>query len=285
MKAIGSFTNRDVSRGLGDILPAAAILGNFDLSYKQNIFALMGGVDFGREAIFTPYDAVVLGLMGGYIDSSLNFRQSPTSFHFSGGTVGASLSYLQGGWFADGLFKADLLDAGLNFPSLAVFGITNSSAHATNIGGLANFGYRWDWTGSWGKWYAEPIATLSYVSTHIDGLSFPGLTASFPNGEAFRGALGLRLGDIWMKTAQYEIDSSVTGKVWDQFHTNNGVTLQSGGTDLFLDDRYQKVFGEVTGQLNVTSKSTGWSAFTNTAVQFNSQFLTVTGKGGARYQW
>jgi hypothetical protein len=124
------------------------------------------------------------------------------------------------------------------------------------------------------------VAALSLASS-----APAGLTANFPNGEAFRGGIGMRLGDVWLKTAQYEIDSSVTGKVWDQFHTNNGVTLQSGGTDLFLDDRYQKVFGEVTGQLNVTNTSTGWSAFTNTGVQFNSQFLTVTGKGGVRYQW
>ena len=285
VKSIGSLTDRDVSRSLGDILPAAAVLGNFDLSYKQNIYAVIGGVDSGREVIFTPFDAVVIGLMGGYIDSTVNFKQAPTSFHFSGGTAGASVSYLNGGWFLDGLFKADLLNASLNFPTLAAFGAQSDSTHATNIGGMANTGYRWELGGRWANWYVEPIATLTYVSTHIGDLSIAGLKANFPNGESFKGAAGLRVGDIWMSNALYEVDTSITGKVWDQFHTSNGVTLGLVGSNLFLDDQFAKVYGEFIGQLNVTSKGTGWSAFTNASVQFNSDFVTVTGKGGVRYQW
>jgi hypothetical protein len=63
------------------------------------------------------------------------------------------------------------------------------------------------------------------------------------------------------------------------------VTLGLVGSNLFLDDQFAKVYGEFIGQLNVTSKGTGWSAFTNASVQFNSDFVTVTGKGGVRYQW
>jgi Autochaperone Domain Type 1 len=284
MKAIGSFTNRDASRGWGDILPAAAVLGNVDLSYHQGIGALIGGVDFGRAQLFSPFDALVLGLMGGYEYSDVHFRQSPTSFQFTGGTAGVSASYLWGGWFADGLFKADLLDVNMNFPAQQIFGFSGATVQATNVGGLGNFGYRWDWRWGLGALYLEPIATLSYVSTHIGNFNTPAMTARFKDGEAFRGALGLRVGDIWVSTPTWEVDTSVTGKFWDQFSTKNGVIL-STAESLLLTDIYSKTFGEVIAQLNITSKGSGWSAYMNTGVQFSNDVTSYTGKGGARYQW
>jgi outer membrane autotransporter protein len=284
MKAIGSFTNRDASRGWGDILPAASVLGNVDLSYHQGVGALIGGVDFGHAQLFSPFDALVLGLMGGYEYSDVHFRQSPTSYQFTGGTAGISASYLYGGWFADGLFKADLLDVSMNFPSQQIFGFDGTTVQARNVGGLANFGYRWDWRWALGALYFEPIGTLSYVSTHIGNFDTPVMTANFKDGEAFRGALGLRAGNIWVSTPTTEVDTSITGKFWDQFSTKNGVVL-STAENLLLPDIYAKTFGEVIAQLNITSKGSGWSAYMNTGVQFGSDITSFTGKGGARYQW
>ena len=244
----------------------------------------MGGVDFGHE-VFTPYDAIVVGLMGGYIASDLHFKQFPTSFDMTGATFGASASYLVGGFFIDGLFKVDLLDAALNFPSLAPFGFSGADVKVRNIGGLGNIGYRWDSHWGLGILYFEPIGTVSFVSTHIDGFASPGLNVAFGAGEALRGGVGLRIGDVWVNTPAWEVDTSVTGKAWDQFITKNGVTLETLGGDVVIDDLYKKVFGEVVTQINITQKGSGVSAYMSGGVKFNSDFTVYTGKGGVRYQW
>ena len=133
MKTLGSLTDRTTSFNPGSLLAAvapgavagAAIgLPVYDLSYKQNTYATYGGLDFGKERIFAPYDSWITGIMAGYINSSLNFKASPTTFRFTGGTVGVSGTYLSGGsFFADGLVKADFLQLHSNFPGLAQFSI------------------------------------------------------------------------------------------------------------------------------------------------------------------
>jgi hypothetical protein len=141
-KAIGAYSNRTTTQSLSSVLPAAAALGDFDLSYRQDIYGVLGGVDFaGSEGLLVPYDAGVLGLIGGYVKSTLNFKNSPTSFDYSGPTAGLSATYLAGGWFADALVKADFLTLNMNFPTLAAFGYSGTSLKVTNAGGLANFGY------------------------------------------------------------------------------------------------------------------------------------------------
>ena len=108
---------------------------------------------------------------------------------------------------------------------------------------------------------------------------------AFGAGEALRGGVGLRIGDIWLNTPAWEVDTSITGKAWDQFITKNGVTLETLGGSLVIDDLYAKVFGEVVTQINITQKGSGVSAYMSGGVKFNSDFTVYTGKGGVRYQW
>jgi outer membrane autotransporter protein len=263
------------------------VLGIFDLDNKQDIFSVIGGVDFGAAAVFGPNDALVAQAMGGYLQSTLSFNGSPTSFNFSGATAGAGLTYLNSGFFADALFKADLLSYQTSFPTLATFGAGQANGTATSLGGLANIGYRRDFVDGLFHFneYIEPIGTLSYVSTQFDTINLAGATANFQNGESFRGALGLRVGSIFLNTPTYEADASITGKYWRQFETVNGVTLADAGPDLTLNDPYPRQFGEVAGQINVTNKGSGWSAFANAYTKFATDFTIVGVKGGVRYQW
>ena len=281
MKTIGSWTSRTASQSFGSIIPAAAVLGDIDLSYNQSTFEIIGGVDAGKDQVFSAYDAVVFGLMGGYISSNVNFKSSPTSFKYTGGTVGLSGSYINNGFFADALIKADFLNVSMKFPSLADFGVSSASQNVTNLGGLANFGYRWDA----GPWYLEPIITVQYVQTKIGSFALPGLTADFPNGEDLRIGGGARVGAIWISTRNYEIDSSATAKVWDIVVAKEKVTLVTDGSDLTLSDKFDKIFGEVSTQINITNKASGWTAFTSGSVKFNSEMITYTGKGGVRYEF
>ena len=66
----------------------------FDTSYKQKVFGVIGGIDGG-------WDYRELGLHGRsarrYLDSSLKFNASRNSIDYSGGTVGAYATYMNGG--------------------------------------------------------------------------------------------------------------------------------------------------------------------------------------------
>jgi outer membrane autotransporter protein len=287
LKAIGSWTDRNVTQSLGDIAPAASVLTPFDLGYRQSTYALYGGLDFGREALATAYDAGVMGLMAGYIESHVNFKSSPTRFDYTGGTVGVSGTYINGGFFLDGLAKADILEMKGSFPTLAPSAIPSQSLQVINMGGLGNIGYRWDVAR---LFYLEPIGSVSYVLTHVNNFDVPGLSVQFSDGQSLRGALGVRTGVNWLENSAYQIDTSLTAKVWGEFLGNNPVNFVSVSTDpnavpLTLNDKVSRVFAEVAAQANFTNKGTGWSGFLNTTMRFNDQFTTISGRTGVRYQW
>jgi outer membrane autotransporter protein len=136
-----------------------------------------------------------------------------------------------------------------------------------------------------GDVYVEPIISLSYVNTRFDNFTGLGLTTSYQNGYSFLGGAGARFGALWVNTAAYEVDSSVTVKVWDRFNSNNGLTLSTIGPTVTLNDNVSPVFGELAAQVNITSKVTGWSGFMNWGVKASSEFYTLTAKLGALYHW
>jgi outer membrane autotransporter protein len=167
---------------------------------------------------------------------------------------------------------------------LASFGFNGTTVDANNIGGLANAGYRFNWSAA----YLEPVATLGYVQTHIDGfnaLGTSGTTVAFNNGESFRGAVGARVGTTMWSSPAYRVDGSITGKVWDEFTSRTGVVLNTTGGALTLDDPRGRSYGEVAGLLNVGNVADNWSGFVDTSVKFNNEFTTLTAKGGVRKQW
>ena len=283
-KAIGSWMNR--SNTQTTLSPGGAKVFNFDVGYKQNTYGIVGGVDFGKQGVFGPTDSVLAGIMGGYVESTLSFKNGGgTQFKYTGGTVGASLTYMNRGFFADALFKADLLNINVGLPALASFGFNGGSVSATTLGVLGNLGYRWD---VGGPVFIEPIMTLAYAKASIGNLNMPllGANAVFGNGESFRGALGARLGATWAKWDSHKVQASLTARVWDEFlGKNNNVTLFNTGSPVFLSDNFNGVFGEVKGGVDVISLGAGWGAFVNAGVKFNNRFTTITGKGGATYTW
>jgi hypothetical protein len=284
VKAGGSWSNRKASADVGSILPAAAGLGSFDLSFKQNTYSLMGGVDFGQEAVLSPADTMVWGLMAGYIDSRLNFKNSSNSFKYTGATVGASATYLNGGWFADALIKADFLKLSLDFPSLISGGFTPTRVDATTYGLVANTGYRFQW-GHRGQTYFEPGLTLAYAKTHIDNVTLMGTTAEFNKAESLRGAAGARIGTVVQETATHVVDASFYGKYWNEFTGKAGVLLTSTGPALALEDTRAKGYTDLGIIIDLANKGTGWSGFVSGGMKFNKEFSTTVVKTGIRYLW
>ena len=281
-KGIGSWTN---SSDQHTIYPVGGPL-TYDVSYHQSSYGVIGGFDYGHDNTFAPGDALIFGPLGGYLQSHLNFNHSGDSFVYTGGTVGATVTYLRGGFFVDGLVKADLLNLQINSSLGSLNGGIRPSVGLDTVGGIGEFGYRF----GFGPGFFEPIGVLTYSQTHTDTLNALnewGANVNFGNGEDFRGAAGGRLGVTLPSVfGGHVVEAWILGRVWDEFLNNgNVVDLLNQGPDAYVFDNIGHVYGEAKGGITLVSIGRGWSGFVDGGVKFNSQWNTITAKGGVNYQF
>ncbi|WP_334176022.1 autotransporter domain-containing protein, partial [Pseudoxanthobacter sp.] len=275
-KAVGSWMSRDSSSGY-------SILGNsygFNTSYTQNTYGFIVGADFSREMEKGTW---LFGMLGGYLNSSLDFNKSSTSGDYNGGTVGLYATYINGGLFVDTLMKVDILNLDYSAPSLGGFGQTSQTQNATSFGFHIDTGYRMPLKNGM---FVEPVATVSYVNTDIgDFTGIGGATVQMNNSDSLRGALGARFGGRILNGDSYWMEASAVGRLWYEFDGYNKATLLTTGMPFSATDDFHGAFGEVGGNLNIFSKVNGWSGFVNGNVKFNGDFTSGTALTGVRYKW
>ncbi len=78
---------------------------NYDLGRNLGIGLFESGIDFGKRDLFAQGDILVVGLLGGAVEASLDYTALDRGFNLGGGEAGAYATYLNGGWFVDTLFK------------------------------------------------------------------------------------------------------------------------------------------------------------------------------------
>lgn len=287
VKSIGSWANRNNAiTGWGGGGRALS----YDLGYRQNVFSMLGGADFIKKGVFSSEDFLIAGVMGGYLQSNVKFNQEsgnllgPTRFNYQGGTLGGSLTYMNHGFFVDGLLKVDLLSSNLYIP---VPGLTNATAGVRVAGGVGNLGYRYDW----GQFFIEPMAAFTYAAVDMGSIKSPAnnLTMNFGGGNDFRGGFGGRLGFVTPSPyTNHLVEASFTGRYWSIFDANRGRTtdiLSGDVSETIGDYTYGRDYGEVKGNLNIHSIGAGWSTFINTGLRWNAQWASITTKGGVAYRW
>ncbi|MGJ0509427.1 MAG: hypothetical protein ACR652_20365 [Methylocystis sp.] len=277
LRPLGAWTTR-ASAATTAVGPRVLSL---DLGYRQNSFGLVGG---GNWAIGLLGGEVNAGVMGGYVESDVNFR-SGQFFRYQGGTAGASVSYSRRGLFAEGLFKADLLTLQFGVPLGPYSSLWTT---AETLGGLWSAGYRHDL----GPVFIEPSATVTYSKSRIGQLSelaALGAGARFGDGEDFRGGFGGRIGMALPNVvAGHLLEASVTGRVWDQFNSNGGRVaniVAAGIEQSFGDYTLGRVYGEAKGNLAMLAAGSGLGAYLGGGARFNDQFTTWTARGGLAYRW
>ncbi|MBS7539325.1 autotransporter outer membrane beta-barrel domain-containing protein [Ancylobacter lacus] len=276
-KAIGSWASWDSTSSYSG---AGSTGYSFDTGYDQDTYGFIAGADFGKTA---GDSAFIFGVMGGYVASSLDFNSSATSGDYSGGTVGVYATYLKGGFFVDGLFKADILELDYSVPSLGPVGYSGETTDVTSLGFTIDTGYRFTLQETY---FIEPVATLSYVSTRIDDLNgLEGTIVRFNDGESLRGSLGGRLGGRVYENDRYWLEASLTGRLWYEFEGDNSVTISNPGSPFTSTDDFDGAFGEVGARINWFGKGTGWNGFVNGSVTFNGDYTSGTALTGVRYQW
>jgi hypothetical protein len=248
---------------------------NNDVGYKQDIWGVQIGADLSTNRI--GYQTFLLGLLGGAGESNVHFNNNGGSVRMRGGNAGFYATYLNGGWFVDGLFLANFMRADLD--DTANFGLSTNT-DITSLGGHIDTGYRFNWT----NWFAEPLATIEVVNTHIDNLNFPNASVQMDD-TAVLGRLGGRVG-TWWDSWGWRWEPAVIGSVWHNFNNSPTATFNLDGTGLNLSDaNFHRTWGEIGGMINAFEVGSGWSAFLKGQYQFANDLNGGSVQGGFRYQW
>jgi outer membrane autotransporter protein len=251
--------------------------GTGNLDREQDVADFQVGIDGGGRDVFAPGDALIFGLLGGFVFSELEYDKLARSFDIEGGQAGVYVTYLRGGLFVDTLFKADFVEIDPN-NSLGFAG----SLDAHNLGARLDSGYRFG--GFKRGLFLEPLATISVVKSDIDSFRNGVNQIRFEDGTSVRGRLGLRAGTTFAAGA-ITVEPFVIGSVWHEFEDDNRAQLTSLGTTFNLLESLDDTWGEVSGGINLFSLGGATSGFLKVDVVFGDDIEGVGGQVGARYKW
>jgi len=179
-----------------------------------------------------------------------------------------------GGWFGerawiDGILKADSFDLEMRNRQIGYMAETDGKSYGAEV----KAGYRFGDA----DLYVEPVVTLAYVRTTIDGLTVAGSTLDFDDGKSMRGKAGVRIGRASGVLRPYAMIEAVK-----DFEGDNAVTFGSGGFETVVDDEAGDAYGLVTVGAERTLGDGG------VFVQAQGAFGEVEGWGlriGARTRW
>ena len=214
----------------------------FDLSYDQEFQGFQFGGDVQRSM---GWATMVFGLTGGVINSEQEFA-SGNSFALQGGNLGAYAGLYAGGFFLNGVVKADRYEATV-FSSTAFF---REEADATTVGAKAEAGYRI----GLGGFFVEPLVTLASTDSDRDDLSVPGGTFTFDDNQSLRGEAGIRIGgDFAMGPSRVQPFIGVFAV--EEFEGQNTAVFNSGPTAVRLEDVEPDSYGKVSVGLNLLEQN------------------------------
>lgn len=236
--------------------------------FHQDIAGAQGGID-GVTAGPLGGDLVIAGLLGGYVHSGLTLDHTPDHATYEGGTIGGYLTYLNAGFHADLLLKADLVTV------TYAQGVLSDDVAARSLGGSVELGYKYD-VGP--GFYLNPLAQLAYVAGNIDDGSLGGAPISFADGDSLRGRAGLRAGYLGA-VAGAMVEPYVEAHFLHEFAGGNrgfayGYRSASNGLDSW---------GLVGGGLQVTAAPL--TAFVNLQAFVGEEIDGLAGQGGLRWNF
>jgi outer membrane autotransporter protein len=271
VRGFGDFEQRDGQASFG--FGGSAFTSS--LGFHQGTGGVLGGVDFVWNGLTRANDGLILGLLGGYTNSRVELRDSPTSQVFSGESIGAYGTYLTGNWFFDMLLKVDLLSLDINIPGIF------QSASLNNYNAATNIGYKFDLPN---YLYIEPTAGLEYIRTNFDqSTSLTATTVALNDGYALRARAGARVGTEWVVN-NIRVEPSVLATVWE-IPAATSTALFTNGVGISLPSDVGRVRGEVQAAVNFFNLQTGLSGFTRFDTRFGEGLFSLGGLAGLRYQW
>jgi outer membrane autotransporter protein len=249
-----------------------------DLKRDLDVWQIESGIDFGKRDVLADGDILVLGLLGGAVESTLNYETLVRRFQISSLEAGAYATYLRGGLFVDTLFKTFFSE----IDTSEVRGFPDS-LDSTTYGFRTDTGYRFG--GFQPGPFIEPLATIAVSWTHIDDFSRDGNAIDFDDDEDVRGRLGLRMGtssQVWEGTT---MEPFIVGSLWGNLSGDHNATLTSTGRTFKLVDESDDVWGEISGGVNFFNPGAQTAVFAKVDYVFGDETQGVSAKGGMRYNW
>ena len=214
---------------------------------------------------------MIAGVLGAYIHSDLDTEHITDRVVYEGGSIGGYLAYLNGGFHADLLVKADLLT--LTYQQRALAG----DFDARSIGGSLELGYRFEIGNGF---YLNPLGQLAYVASDIDhGMLADTIPLSFTNGDSLRSRAGLRAGYRVALADAMMIEPYLDAHFLHEFAgSNRGTAFGYLGARNELDS-----WGTVGGGIQVTAAQ--FTAFANLQSFIGGEIDGFAGQGGVRWSF
>jgi outer membrane autotransporter protein len=233
---------------------------NVDLSHKQDFFGGQIGADFGGAV--GDQGGFAFGVTGGYVDSQVNFQNAGDDLSMRAVNVGAYGRFSTGMFFVNALAKYDHV---LDVQNRSIIGDFDVDLDGNLYGAKLEGGFRFGGSG----FYLEPVASIAYVNSDLDGFVVRGTSVEFDNEHGLRGTAGARIG------SQFGISNGAVANVYagahyvHEFGGSDEVLLASGATNVRLtaleDDDYVKALVgiNVAGTGRVSGFIEGNSEFLN----------------------
>jgi hypothetical protein len=276
-QALGEWSNRTETQSYSDLNKSYTL----QTGYQQTTGAFYAGADGLRQGVLNAHDTLAFGVMGGYIDSTQQFTASTTSAHYTGGSIGASATYLLGNFYADTLLKGDFLTLNYASTNATAFGTNQATSQVQNLGVISDAGYRFTLGG---KAFVEPFATLAYVSSHAGTLEISGSQVSFGDNDILRGRIGLRSGVEVFGNTDYQVTATGNASYWARLTGGSSATINSGaGAPLLtLTDKQVTSYGDVGAGINIVQLKNGWTGFVKGDYQFATSYRSGSIKASVR---
>ncbi|CAN5470308.1 hypothetical protein BH10PSE7_BH10PSE7_14350 [soil metagenome] len=221
----------------------AGVMVSSGSSYDQDYFGGQAGYDFmqhgGPNGIFTA------GITGGYISSNLDFRGSRSEASYDAVNAGLSGSFSSGILFANILGKYDHYWIDAEDSSIGLDEKIGGNAY----GVTAEIGLR---AGS-DRLFLEPVASLSYVRTALDGFSALSSDFDFDTADGLRGKLGARAGTTFDTSDGTRVSFYLGGNAVKEFEGTDGVTFRNNGQEIAIDNDRIGLYGEGIAGLDISN--------------------------------
>lgn len=210
------------------------------------------------------------GVTGGFIQQDTDFANN-NGLDIEGWNLGAYAGWNSGGLFVNGLIKADWVSVDANIASAGM--IATMDGHAWGAAG--EVGFRFGGTG----FFVEPVASLAWSSTTLDGFSSPVVDFDFDDGTSLRGQVGARVGGSWGAIQPFAGLYAV-----EEFDGENQVTVTSGATTLVFTDEQRPTYGKADFGFNILGWG-GLEGFVKGEALFGDDASGFTGRLGVRWRW
>jgi autotransporter family porin len=243
---------------------------NVDVGFKQSLYGLTGGADFGRR--LSSGGTMLFGMFGSYVTSDIKFAARTNGMKMDGYSVGGYATLMQSNFFASAMVKGDFLD------------LSHSVGAASGSTDVTSFAFRGDagYTHKMGNLSLEPLATLVVQNTSIDGYSVGLATFAGSDSEQLAIAGGLR-GTVKMDGAAF----TLTGRVWKDLSDDNQVDVSFGSapsSSAVSSGVFGGVYSEIaaSGAFSLTDQV---SVYGGGTVKFDSDTTAKSAFGGVNFSW